>query len=260
VITALLDRPDELRAADGVPLRADRDRRVRDVDRAVAAGLPAGLVSDAPAHLLAGDEIDVIVDLMGSDEPAHTLIGAALAMGKGVVTANKHVVAHHWPELEAIARRTGAALRFEAAVGGGIPVLGPLASDLAANVSSACADRQRHDKNFILGHDRRDRALGFAAALAGRSGSAMRADQSGIEGLDAVSKLVILARLAFDRWLDPATIPTRPDGADGPAGPGIATVSLADPEDAQRSGGSSGSSRPRRASPAPATGSGLRCC
>ena len=64
---------------------------------------------------------------MGGDEPAHTLIAAALSMGKAVVTANKHVIAHHGPELEAIARRTGAALRFEAAVGGGIPVLGPLA-------------------------------------------------------------------------------------------------------------------------------------
>ena len=58
---------------------------------------------------------------MGGDEPAHTLVAAALGAGKPVVTANKHVVAHHGPELEAIARRTGGALRFEAAVGGGIP-------------------------------------------------------------------------------------------------------------------------------------------
>ena len=64
-------------------------------------------LSDAPAHLVADDDIDVVVELMGGDEPAHTLIAAALSMGKAVVTANKHVIAHHGPELEAIARRTG---------------------------------------------------------------------------------------------------------------------------------------------------------
>ncbi len=238
VIGALLDRPDELRAADGVPLELTAIA-VRDVDRAVAAGLPAGLVSDAPAHLVAGDEIDVIVELMGGDEPAHTLIAAALAMGKGVVTANKHVIAHHGPELEAIARRTGAALRFEAAVGGGIPVLGPLAGDLAGNRIERVRGIVNGTTNFILSAMTDETApLDFAAALAEaqRLGYA-EADPSGdIEGLDAVNKLVILVRLAFDRWLDPAAIPTRPDGADGPAGPGIATVSLADQEDARAAG------------------------
>ena len=160
-------------------------------------------------------------------------------MGKGVVTANKHVIAHHGPELEAIARRTGAALRFEAAVGGGIPVLGPLAGDLAANRVERVRGIVNGTTNFILSAMTDETApLDFAAALAEaqRLGYA-EADPSGdIEGLDAVNKLVILARLAFDRWLDPATIPTRPDGADGPAGPGIATVSLADQEDARAAG------------------------
>ena len=103
----------------------------------VARGLPADLLTDAPAHLVADPDTDVIVELMGGDEPAHTLIAAALGAGKSVVTANKHVIAHHGPELEAAARRSGAALRFEAAVGGGIPVLGPLAAELAAQPRDA---------------------------------------------------------------------------------------------------------------------------
>ena len=127
VVRALLERPDDLQPSDGAALELAAVA-VRDPGRAAAAGMPAELLSDAPAHLVADDEIDVIVELMGGDEPAHTLIAAALSMGKSVVTANKHVIAHHGPELEAIARRTGAALRFEAAVGGGIPVLGPLAA------------------------------------------------------------------------------------------------------------------------------------
>ena len=80
--------------------------------------------------------------------------------------------------------------------------------------------------------------LDYAAALAEaqRLGYA-EADPAGdVEGLDAVNKLVILARLAFDRWLDPEAIATRPDGADGPAGPGITTVSLADQADAREAG------------------------
>jgi homoserine dehydrogenase len=238
VIRALLERPGDLSAADGAPLELTAIA-VRDVDRAIAAGLPASMVSDAPAHLVADDDIDVVVELMGGDEPAHTLIAAALSMGRGVVTANKHVIAHHGPELESIARRTGASLRFEAAVGGGIPVLGPLAGDLAANRVDRVRGIVNGTTNFILSSMTDVAApLDFAAALAEsqRLGYA-EADPSGdIEGLDAVNKLVILARLAFDRWLDPASIPTRPDGADGPAGPGITTVSLADQEDARRAG------------------------
>ena len=185
---------------------------------------------------------------MGGDEPAHTLIAAALSMGKSVVTANKHVIAHHGPELETIARRTGAALRFEAAVGGGIPVLGPLASDLAGNHVTRVRGIVNGTTNFILSAmTDEDDPLEFAAALAEaqRLGYA-EADPSGdVEGHDAVNKLVILARLAFDQWLDPATIPTRPDGADGPAGPGIATVSLADrPTPGQRAGSSGSWPRP----------------
>ena len=238
VVHALLERTAELAPADGRALVLTA-LAVRDVDRAVAAGFPASMVSDAPAHLVADPDVDVIVELMGGDEPAHTLIAAALAMGKSVVTANKHVVAHHGAELEALARRTGGMLRFEAAVGGGIPVLGPLATDLAANRIERVRGIVNGTTNFILTAMTDEiHPIDFAAALAEaqRLGYA-EADPSGdVEGLDAVNKLVILARLAFGRWLDPATVATRPDGADGPAGPGITTVSLADQEDAQRAG------------------------
>jgi len=237
-IRALLDRRDELQPADGAAFGLVAVG-VRDATRGAAADLPPELVSDAPAHVVADDRIDVIVELMGGDEPAHTLIAAALSMGKSVVTANKHVIAHHGAELEAIARRSGAALRFEAAVGGGIPVLGPLATDLAGNRIERVRGIVNGTTNFMLSSMTDDsNPLDYAAALAEaqRLGYA-EADPSGdVEGLDAVNKLVILARLAFDRWLDPEAIATRPDGADGPAGPGITTVSLADQADAHDAG------------------------
>ena len=238
VIGALLTRSADLLPADGrAPVLTTI--AVRDVDRAVATGLPAAMVSDAPAHLVADPEVDVIVELMGGDEPAHTLIAAALSMGKSVVTANKHVIAHHGAELEALARRRGGVLRCEAAVGGGIPILGPLASDLAGNRVERVRGIVNGTTNFILTAMTDAAApLDFAAALAEaqRLGYA-EADPSGdVEGLDAINKLVILARLAFDVWLDPAAIATRPDGTDGPAGPGITTVTLADQDDARRHG------------------------
>ncbi|MFL5641278.1 MAG: homoserine dehydrogenase [Chloroflexota bacterium] len=238
VVAAMLERADELRPADGASLELVAVA-VRDQRRAIAAGLPADLLSDAPAHLVADERIDVIVELMGGDEPAHTLIAAALSMGKSVVTANKHVIAHHGSELEAVARRTGATLRFEAAVGGGIPVLGPLAADLAGNRVERVRGIVNGTTNFILtAMTDETTPLDYEAALAEaqRRGYA-EADPSGdVEGHDAANKLVILARLAFDRWLDPAAIATRPDGVDGPAGPGITSVSLADQADARRAG------------------------
>jgi homoserine dehydrogenase len=238
VVCALLERTAELRPADGAAMVLT-GIAVRDVARAVERGLPAELLTDAPAHLVAGDEADVIVELLGGDEPAHTLISAALSMGKGVVTANKHVIAHHGPDLEAIARRNGAALRFEAAVGGGIPVLGPLATDLAGNRIERVRGIVNGTTNYILSAMTDDEApQDYATALAEaqRLGYA-EADPSGdVEGHDAVNKLVILARLAFDRWLDPGTIPTRPASAAGSAGPGITTVSLADERDARAEG------------------------
>jgi homoserine dehydrogenase len=238
VVRGLLERGAGLAPADGATLEL-AGVAVRDVDRAVAGGVPAALLSDAPAHLVAADDIDVIVELMGGDEPAHMLVSAALSMGKAVVTANKHVIAHHGAELEATARRTGAQLRFEAAVGGGIPVLGPLATDLAGNDVWRVRGIVNGTTNFIL-TAMTDEAgpMEYADALAEaqRRGYAEADPTADVEGLDAVNKLVILARLAFGRWLDPAAIPNRPDGADGPAGAGITTVSLADQADARAVG------------------------
>jgi homoserine dehydrogenase len=229
VVRALLDRPDSLRAADGAPLELV-GVAVRDAARAIAAGIPEGLLTDAPAHLVASPSTDLVVELMGGDEPARTLIAAALAAGKAVVTANKHVLAHHGPELEAIARRTGAALRFEASVGGGTPILGPLAVDLVANRIEAVRGIVNGTTNFILtamtAEGRPYAAILSDAQAAGYAEADPRGD---VEGDDAVNKLVVLARLAFGRWLDPASISIAPLLAGGGAGlPGVTGVTPAD--------------------------------
>lgn len=224
VIERMLQRPARLVAADGSPLELV-GVACRDLARARKAGIPADLLTDAPAHLVASPDVDIVVELMGGDEPAHTLIAAALAAGKPVVTANKHVIAHHGPELEALARRTDVALRFEAAVAGGIPVLSPLAADLAANDVTRIRGIVNGTTNYILtAMSQEGRPYADILVDAQELGYA-EADPSGdVEGDDAVNKLVILARLGFDVWLDPATVVRCPPTVRGTGKPGITGV------------------------------------
>jgi homoserine dehydrogenase len=224
VVRGLHELGDRLAPADGSSLELAAIA-VRNLDGARERGLPGDLLTDAPAHLIAADDNDVIVELMGGDEPAHTLIAAALSSGKAVVTANKHVIAHHGPELEAIARGSGATLRFEAAVAGGIPVLSPLASDLAANRISRVRGIVNGTTNYILTAMAQEGRPYEDVLLDAQDLGYAEADPTGdVEGHDAVNKLVILARLAFDVWLDPGSIAAAPPTARGTGRPGITGV------------------------------------
>jgi homoserine dehydrogenase len=224
VVRALLDHPERLCASDGAPVVL-AGVACRDLERARRAGIPAALLTDAPAHLVADPDTDVIVELMGGDEPARTLITAALSAGKPVVTANKHVIAHHGPALEAVARRSDAALRFEAAVAGGIPVLGPLAADLAANEVSRVRGIVNGTTNYILSAMAGE-GRGYADVLLdAQARGYAEADPAGdVEGDDAVNKLVILARLAFGSWIEPSSVARRPPTVLGTGAPGITGV------------------------------------
>jgi homoserine dehydrogenase len=236
VVRGLLERGARLTATGGTTF-AVVGVAVRDTARAVERGIPDHLLTDAPAHLVAADEADIVCELMGGDEPAFTLIAAALGAGKPVVTANKHVIAHHGPELEVLARRSGAPLRFEAAVGGGIPVLSPLATDLSANEIRRVRGVVNGTTNFILTL-MAEEGRPYAEALeeAQTLGYA-EADPSGdVEGDDAVNKLVILARLAFGEWLDPASIVRRPPTVRGVGRPGITGLSDEEIEGAEALG------------------------
>jgi homoserine dehydrogenase len=226
VISGLVEHPERLAAAaDGAAAPGLVGVAIRALDRSRDPAIPASLLTDAPAHLVASPDTDVIVELMGGDEPARTLIVAALGAGKAVVTANKHVIAHHGPELEAAARRTGAALRFEAAVGGGIPVLGALAGELAANEIRSVRGIVNGTTNHILTAMTADHAAYDEVLADAQARGYAEADPSGdVEGDDAVNKLVILARLAFGVWLDPATVGRRPPAGHGTGRPGITGV------------------------------------
>ena len=206
VVRAFLERSPRLAPADGRPLVLAGVAE-KFTERAIARGIPAALLTDAPAHLIASGDCDVIVETMGGDEPAHTLVAAALEAGLAVVTANKHIVAHHGAEFEALARGTDSTLRFEAAVGGGIPLLGPIAQDLAGDRIARVRGILNGTTNYMLtamARDGRDYADVLREAQA--KGYAEADPTADVEGLDAVNKLVILARLAFGLWIPPEAV------------------------------------------------------
>jgi homoserine dehydrogenase len=189
----------------------------RDLAKAAAAGVPTDLLTDAPAHLVA--ESDVVVELMGGEEPARTLIAAALGAGLPVVTANKYVVARHGAALEGLARASDAPLRFEAAVLGGTPVLRLLAEDLAGTRVLALRGIVNGTTNYILTEMAANGSTYAAALAAAQAAGYAEADPTAdVEGGDAADKLVILARLAFGGWLDRASVSTGTPGRLGITG------------------------------------------
>ena len=169
---------------------------VRDLSR--KRPVPPELLSNDPRTVLENDAIDIVVELMGGEEPAHEYIARALESGKHVVTANKEVLAKHGDELHDLAAEKGAHLLYEASVGGGIPIVGPLSSDLLGNEVLSIRAIINGTTNYIL---TRMSVVGltFDAALreAQSLGYAEADPTSDVDGFDALYKIAILARLAF---------------------------------------------------------------
>jgi homoserine dehydrogenase len=153
-------------------------------------------------------DIDVVVELVGgSDGPALTLARAVLGAGKPFVTANKAMIAHHGLDLASLAEKAGVALKYEAAVAGGIPVIKGLREGAAANEISRVYGILNGTCNYIL--STMESAGGtFADVLrdAQELGYAEADPSFDIDGVDAAHKLSILASLAFGTVLDFANV------------------------------------------------------
>ncbi len=199
---------------------ADRDpERLEGLD---LAGLEC---VDDGARLIGGPDVDVIVELIGGVEGAGRLVTAALDAGHSVVTANKALLGGRGAELEHLARARNVALRFEAAVGGGIPVLSPLASDLGANRITSVRGIVSGSTNFVLTSMASAGSSCAEAIAQAKSLGYLEADPSAdVEGRDAADKLAILIRLAFGAWPDVSLIRRAPPALSGDAGPGLTAV------------------------------------
>ena len=176
---------------------------VRDLRKPRPVATPEGLLTSTLDGVLEDPRVRIVVEVMGGEHPALEYISEALSQGRHVVTANKEVMAKHGSELLDLASRKGVQLRFEASVGGGIPIIGPLQRDLRANEITSIRAIINGTTNYIL--TRMDReGLDFNAALeaAQKLGYAEPDPSSDVQGTDAAYKLAILASLAFRTRVD----------------------------------------------------------
>ncbi len=157
--------------------------------------------------ILSDPEVVLVAEMMGGAHPAYDFTKAALEAGKSVVTSNKEVVATFGAELLELAREKKVSYLFEASVGGGIPIIRPLQTDLASNEIISVSGILNGTTNFILTKMKNESAA-FADVLkeAQAKGYAEANPTADVEGLDAARKIVILAALSFGTLLDPDTI------------------------------------------------------
>ncbi|MGA8049292.1 MAG: homoserine dehydrogenase [Burkholderiales bacterium] len=191
------------RNADEIQRRAGRAIRItRVADKALARArsiVKSKAKVTADAHdVTRAPDIDIVIELIGGYTVAKELVLDAIAHGKHVVTANKALLATHGNEIFAAAQKRKVMVAFEAAVGGGIPIIKALREGLSANRIEWIAGIINGTSNFILS-EMRDKGLGFAEVLreAQRLGYAESDPTFDIEGVDAAHKLTILSALAF---------------------------------------------------------------
>ncbi len=178
---------------------------VRDVKKRRAVEIAPDLLTLDPADVLEDPAIDVLVEVAGGDEPMRSYLERAIAAGKHVITANKVVMAKHGPELLDAAVEKNVDLYFEAAVGGGIPLISTFRTDLQANRIEKVSAVINGTTNYVLGRmAAAELSLSQAVSEAQAAGYAEADPTDDIGGYDATYKLAILASIAYE-------IKVRPD-------------------------------------------------
>jgi len=227
VVRLLEEQAGDLAARVGAPVElvgvaVRRPEAVREVE------VPADLITTDAAALVARDDVDLVVEVIGGIEPARSLILSALENGASVVTANKALLAEDGPTLFEAAEKAGRDLYYEAAVAGAIPILRPLRESLAGDRVTRVLGIVNGTTNFIL--DKMDTSgAGFAEALeeAQELGYAEADPTADVEGFDAAAKAAILASLAFHSRVTAADVYRE----------GISEVTAADVASARDMGG-----------------------
>ncbi|HWS03833.1 MAG TPA: homoserine dehydrogenase [Gammaproteobacteria bacterium] len=170
----------------------------REYDPARMPGIEGIKITQDGFEVVDNPDIDIIVELIGGYSPARELVLKAIANGKHVVTANKALIAMHGEEIFKAAQDKGVMVAFEAAVGGGIPIIKAIREGLAANQIQWLAGIINGTGNFIL-TEMRDKGRDFNDVLAEAQalGYAEADPTFDVEGIDAAHKLTILASIAF---------------------------------------------------------------
>jgi homoserine dehydrogenase len=206
VAEILATRADSLAEQTGLPLILKKVL-VRDVKKRRSAKLSPALLTSHPEEVISHPEVDIVIEVIGGEQPATEHIKQALANGKHIVTANKEVIAKHGHQLFCLARKHGADLRYEASVGSGIPLVSAFRRDLAVNRISAIRAILNGTTNYIL-TQMAEEGLDFNATLkqAQELGYAEANPANDVGGKDAAYKLVILSNLAFRTKFTPQDV------------------------------------------------------
>jgi len=173
---------------------AAKDREI-DIDK--------NLLTEDASEVIDDPEIDIVVELIGGDEPAHQYIMRAIENGKNIVTANKLVIAKYGRDIFKKAYENEVQVSYEASVAGGLPIIRPLQNSLAANRIEKISGILNGTTNYILTKMSREK-MSFADALkeAQEQGYAEADPTSDVDGYDAAYKITILSTLAFQRYVD----------------------------------------------------------
>jgi len=206
VARALRSQADSLAAQVGRPVElvAVLDR---EPERAARADLPPDLIRTSGEAVVDDPAVQIVVEVLGREEPARTLIDRALMAGKPVVTANKEALAKHGTALFARAVTGRTPLLFEAAVGGGIPLFAALRSVRAANTITSFRGIVNGTTNYILSAmTEGGTAYADALAAAQRLGYAEADPTADVEGYDAAYKGCVLALVCFGIAVSPDAV------------------------------------------------------
>jgi homoserine dehydrogenase len=224
--SALTRRLTNVNERSGLTLTHVFDRRAESKRR--TANAPSSVCWTSSIDDILHSDTDVVVEAIGGLEPAAAWTRAALLAGKSVVTANKQVVARHGGDLWTLASRQGRQLRFEAAVGGAMPIVRAVSEGLAGDRITRIVAILNGTTNAVLSRmDLLGCTLDDAIADARAHGYAEADPSLDLDGDDAQSKLAILCALAFGLRVDPTQIPAR----------SAAGLTAADIAFARRSGG-----------------------
>jgi len=206
VAKTLLEKEDAIAQQVGCPLKIKRIL-VRNPARKRTIEVSAQLLTTDPQQILSDPEIDIVIEVIGGETEAYEYIKEAILRKKHIVTANKEVISKHSLELFTLASKNKVDVRYEASVGGGIPLISPFKRDLLANNILAIHAIINGTTNYILTRMAKE-GLDFDPALkqAQELGYAEANPANDIDGVDAAYKLAILATLAFRTEIHPDDI------------------------------------------------------
>jgi len=193
----------------GVARLLDNDSRfslkwaaVQDLNKSRAIDLTSIRLTADPNEIADDPEVEIIIEVAGGIGNIYQLIKRAVQHGKHVVTANKEVIAKHGAELFELAHQQNVTILFEAAVGGGIPLISTIQRGLQANAISRVAGILNGTTNYILtSMDIRGQTFEAALKEAQELGFAEADPTNDIESFDVAYKITILASLAFGKFV-----------------------------------------------------------